>query len=69
MGWSCCPVSPRERAIVSLRYGLVDGQPHTCAEVGERVHLTRERVRQLEAIALAHLRHAPGGAALESFLS
>jgi RNA polymerase primary sigma factor len=59
----------RERAIVSLRYGLVDGQPHTCAEVGQRIHLTRERVRQLEAIALDQLRHAPGGAALESFLS
>ncbi len=58
----------RERAIVSLRYGLVDGQPHTCAEVGERIHLTRERVRQLEALALDQLRRAPGGAALKSFL-
>lgn len=59
----------RERAIVSLRYGLVDGKTRTCAEVGQCVHLTRERVRQLEVVALDKLRHAPGGTELAEFLS
>ena len=59
----------RERAIVSLRYGLVDGRPRTCAEVGAEIHLTRERVRQLEALALGKLRHAPRSVALKGYLS
>ena len=59
----------RERAIVSLRYGLVDGRPRTCAEVGEEIHLTRERVRQLEALALGKLRHAPQSVALKGYLA
>ncbi len=59
----------RERAIVSLRYGLVDGRPRTCAEVGEEIHLTRERVRQLEAQALGKLRHAPYSVALKGYLA
>jgi len=59
----------RERAIITLRYGLVDGRPRTCAEVGERVHLTRERVRQLEVLALGRLRHGPGGHDLAAYLS
>ncbi len=58
----------RERAIITLRYGLVDGRPRTCAEVGERVHLTRERVRQLEVLALGRLRHGPGGRDLAAYL-
>jgi len=53
---------------VSLRYGLVDGRPRTCAEVGEEIHLTRERVRQLEALALGKLRHAPHSVALKGYL-
>jgi len=59
----------RERAIVSLRYGLVDGRPRTCAEVGEEIHLTRERVRQLEALALGKLRHAPQSVTLKGYLT
>ena len=59
----------RDRAIITLRYGLVDGQQRTCAEVGKRVHLTRERVRQVEVLALNKLRHTPGGAELAGFLS
>ncbi len=59
----------REQAIVSLRYGLVDGRPRTCAEVGEQIHLTRERVRQLEVLALGKLRHAPESRALKGYLA
>ena len=58
----------RERAIVTLRYGLVDGRPRTCAEVGKSIHLTRERVRQLEVLALHKLRQAPHGKELQGFL-
>ena len=47
---------PREAAIITLRYGLEDGQQHTLAEVAERVGLTRERVRQLEKHAMNTLR-------------
>jgi RNA polymerase primary sigma factor len=46
----------RERMVLELRYGLVDGHPHTLKEVSRRFGLTRERIRQLENSALAHLR-------------
>ena len=59
----------RERMVVGLRYGLIDGQACTSAEVAQRIHLTRERVRQLEAAALARLRRAPGAVDLVEFLS
>jgi len=58
----------RERVIIALRYGLVDGRPHTCAEVGERIHLTRERVRQLEVLALGRLRQDSGSSDLATYL-
>jgi RNA polymerase primary sigma factor/RNA polymerase nonessential primary-like sigma factor len=48
---------PRQAAIISMRFGLDDGKPHTLAEVAEQVGLTRERVRQLEKHALAELRN------------
>jgi len=50
-------LSPREREVLSLRYGLSDGQPRTLEEVGAAVGVTRERVRQLEARAFKKLRH------------
>jgi RNA polymerase sigma factor (sigma-70 family) len=46
----------RERLIIRLRYGLEDGRQHTLDEIGRRVGLTRERVRQLERDTLARLR-------------
>jgi RNA polymerase primary sigma factor len=58
----------RERLVVGLRYGLIDGQACTSAEVARRIHLTRERVRQLEVAALAKLRHAPGAMDLVEFV-
>jgi RNA polymerase primary sigma factor len=47
----------RERAVVRMRYGLIDGEPRTLEEVGRAFGVTRERVRQIEAKSLAKLRH------------
>jgi RNA polymerase primary sigma factor len=48
---------PREVRILQLRYGLLDGQSYTLEEVGRKMGVTRERVRQIEAQALSRLRH------------
>jgi len=48
---------PREVRILQLRYGLLDGQAYTLEEVGRKMGVTRERVRQIEAQALSRLRH------------
>jgi len=51
------PLDAREREILRLRFGLDLGEPKTLAEIGEHFHLTRERIRQIEARAMAKLRH------------
>jgi RNA polymerase sigma factor (sigma-70 family) len=48
---------PREAMIITLRYGLHNGKPYTLQEIADRLGLTRERIRQLEKEALAHLRN------------
>jgi len=48
---------PREVRILQLRYGLHDGQSYTLEEVGRKMGVTRERVRQIEAQALSRMRH------------
>jgi RNA polymerase primary sigma factor len=48
---------PREVRILQLRYGLLDGKSYTLEEVGHKMGVTRERVRQIEAQALSRLRH------------
>jgi RNA polymerase primary sigma factor/RNA polymerase nonessential primary-like sigma factor len=47
---------PREALVITLRYGLHDGRQHTLAEIGERLGLTKERIRQIEKEAVEHLR-------------
>ncbi|MBW3578174.1 MAG: sigma-70 family RNA polymerase sigma factor [Actinobacteria bacterium] len=47
----------RERRIIMLRFGFVDGQERTLAEIGDDFGMSRERIRQLEKLALAKLRH------------
>jgi RNA polymerase primary sigma factor len=58
----------RTITILTLRYGLLDGQHRTLAQVGQVLGITRERVRQLEAEALRKLRHPAYGAALRAYL-
>ena len=49
-------LKPKEREVISLRFGLEDGEEWSLAKIGERLNLSRERIRQLESRALAHLR-------------
>ena len=51
-------LNDRERRILELRFGLADGNPHTLEEIGGEMHLTRERIRQIERNALSRLRSA-----------
>ena len=57
------PLTDREREVMRLRYGLGTDREHTLEEVGRRMFITRERVRQIEAKALAKMRGAGGRAA------
>jgi RNA polymerase primary sigma factor len=59
---------PRAVRILKLRYGLVDGETYTLEEVGKKLGVTRERVRQIEAQALSRLRHPRRIRRLKDFL-
>jgi RNA polymerase primary sigma factor len=59
---------PREVRILQLRYGLMDGQAYTLEEVGSKMGVTRERVRQIEAQALSRLRHPVVSHKLKEYL-
>ena len=50
-------LTPRERRVLQLRFGLIDGHQRTLEEVGKRFGVTRERIRQIESSALRKLRH------------
>jgi RNA polymerase primary sigma factor len=58
----------REREIIRLRYGLVDGYSYTLEEVGKIFSVTRERVRQIEAKAVRKLQHPTRARILEGFI-
>jgi RNA polymerase primary sigma factor len=58
----------RERKIIQLRYGLKDGRYRTLEEVGLEFGITRERIRQIEAVALRKLRHPHLGKKLRGYL-
>ena len=61
-------LSEREQEVVRLRFGLIDGQARTLKEVGREFHVTRERIRQIEAKTLAKLRHPQRSQKLKEFL-
>jgi RNA polymerase primary sigma factor len=59
---------PREVRILQMRYGLVDGKTYTLEEVGQKLGVTRERIRQIEVQALSRLRHPAHARRLRDFL-
>jgi RNA polymerase primary sigma factor len=61
-------LTERERRIVELRFGLIDGYARTLEEVGKQYKVTRERIRQIEAKALRKLRHPTRVRHLKGFL-
>jgi RNA polymerase primary sigma factor len=58
----------RERRVLELRFGLKDGRSRTLEEVGQVFSVTRERIRQIEAMALRKLRHPTSSSKLWNFL-
>jgi len=61
-------LSPRERDVLRLRYGLVDGRVHTLEEIGRVFSVTRERIRQIEAKALRKLRQPSRNGVLKDYV-
>ena len=62
-------LATKERDVLRMRFGLEDGQPKTLKETGEQHDISRERVRQIEAKAIAKLKKSNRKAALEEWLS
>ena len=62
-------LTPREKKVLELRFGLADGRTRTLEEVGKDFKVTRERIRQIEAKALRKLRHPSRSKKLKDFLS
>jgi RNA polymerase primary sigma factor len=61
-------LSTREKKVIQLRFGLLDGHPRTLEEVGREFHLTRERIRQIESKALSKFRHPSRAQKLRAYL-
>ena len=61
-------LTPRERKVLELRFGLEDGRSRTLEEVGREFNVTRERIRQIEAKALRKLRHPTRSKKLKDYL-
>lgn len=62
-------LTPREKKVLELRFGLADGRTRTLEEVGKEFNVTRERIRQIEAKALRKLRHPSRSKKLRDFLN
>ena len=61
-------LEPREAAVVRLRYGLADGNPHTLDDIAKKFNLSRERIRQIERETMAKLRHPSRAQSLRDYL-
>jgi RNA polymerase primary sigma factor len=61
-------LSEREKEVIRLRFGLVDGQPRTLEDVGKKFGVTRERIRQIESKTLSKLRHPSRSQKLRDYL-
>jgi RNA polymerase primary sigma factor len=61
-------LSPREKKVLAMRFGLEDGKPKTLEEVGKEFRVTRERIRQIEAKAIRKLKHPTRARKLKDFL-
>ncbi len=61
-------LTPREKRVLQLRFGLEDGRSRTLEEVGQEFNVTRERIRQIEAKALRKLRHPSRSRKLKDYL-
>ena len=62
-------LTPREKKVLELRFGIADGRTRTLEEVGKEFNVTRERIRQIEAKALRKLRHPSRSKKLRDFLN
>ena len=62
-------LTPREKKVLELRFGIVDGRTRTLEEVGKEFHVTRERTRPIKAKALRKLRHPSRSKKLRDFLN
>ena len=61
-------LTPREKKVLELRFGIVDGRTRTLEEVGKEFNVTRERIRQIEAKALRKLRHPSRSKKLRDYI-
>ncbi|MBI2845242.1 MAG: sigma-70 family RNA polymerase sigma factor [Chloroflexi bacterium] len=62
-------LTDREAAVIRLRFGLEDGRPYTLEEVGEKLGLTRERIRQIQSEAIRRLRHPTRSRYLKPYIN
>ena len=62
-------LNEREQRILCMRFGIGDKETYTLAEIGREFGLSRERIRQLQALALRKLRNAQGDTSLKAFVN